>query len=90
MALGERATIVSPVPVLTRSKSQYLHIHDEADGWGARLADEVDQAIHRLGADREVLSVAVTPLATSYNNGGSPTVGVVVTVVWRVSESPED
>lgn len=78
------------MPVLTRSKSQYLHIHDEESGWGTRLAAEVDGAIHRLGADREVISVTVAPIATSYNNGGSPTTGLIVTVVWRVSGSPGD
>jgi hypothetical protein len=81
------ATIVLLMPVLTRSKSQYLHIHDEENGWGSRLAAEIDQAIHHLGADRDVISAAVTPLATAYNSGGSPTVGVVVTVVWRAPAS---
>lgn len=83
LKLGRPAAMVQSMALLTRSKSRYLHAHRAADGWGPRLAEEVDQAIHQLGADREVINVAVTPLATSYNNGESPTSGVIVTVVWR-------
>lgn len=68
--------------VLTRSKSIYVGRPEET-GWGVRLAEAIDEAIHRAGADRDVVSVAVTPLATDTYHGGSPTAGVVVTVVWR-------
>lgn len=75
------------MPVLTRSKSQYVQVGWE-EGWGTQLAKDIDRAIHDLGRDRNVINISVTPLATAYTpSGASPTVGVVVTVVWRASGS---
>lgn len=50
------------------TNSKSEYIHiDNQRGWGNRLAAEID----------------TTPLAITFNSGGSPTVGVMVTVVWR-------
>jgi hypothetical protein len=70
------------MPVLTRSKSQILTVGEEA-GWGSALAESIDETVHRLGADRDVINVATTPLAAGQGPGYTPTVAVVVTVVWR-------
>jgi hypothetical protein len=64
-------------------------------GWGATLATRIDSAIEGLAADRDVISVAVTPsLARHSSEGGemhgmpvfltaSASTSFVVTVIWR-------
>ncbi len=75
--------------VSVRSQSQLIPVHDE-EGFGSITARAIDSTIAKLGLDREVVSVAVTPLTYGYPNGGhigavgiSRTVCVIVTVVYR-------
>jgi hypothetical protein len=60
----------------------------EASGWGVELAASIDRAVHRIAADRDVINVAVTPIAGLGSHGSSPTIGVVVTVAWRHEDVP--
>jgi hypothetical protein len=55
-------------------------------GWGAALARDIDAAILRLSSDRDVITVMVTPLVST-PDVSTNTVGVIVTVVWRETET---
>jgi hypothetical protein len=72
--------------VLTRSASDYIPT-PAATGtnavWAEDLADSIDSAVGELGRDRDVITVATTPLMG--DRGGM--LGVMVTVVWREEET---
>jgi hypothetical protein len=62
----------------------------EGNGWGSRLAKEIDAAISDLSDGRDVISVAVSPVTRSHSvqDGASSyvmvyTSVVTITVVWR-------
>ena len=81
------APVASALVGLAKSSSAVIGAGRDS-GWGAALARDIDAAILRLSADRDVLTVAVTPLVST-PGVSTDTVGVIVTVVWRAAESSE-
>ena len=74
-AVGGRTNVVSVEP---------------GDNWGERLARAIDEEIAVLSPDRDVISVAVTPIrqeSAGFRLERSATLAVLVTVVWSGSES---
>jgi hypothetical protein len=68
--------------VITRSASDYIptpFATSSNEVWAEDLADSIDSLVAELGQDREVITVATTPLTG--DRGGM--LGVMVTVVWR-------
>ena len=82
MTVRSASTYVS---TLAPPASEPTRASDER--WGERLAEQIDAAIATAAADRDVLSVAVTPINGSVRGPasapGNPTIGAIVTVVWR-------
>jgi hypothetical protein len=73
----------------THSSSSLL-VKSADQGWGTVLAREIDASIETLSRDRDVISVAVTPLVHSQRVSGfgtdafdTYTAGVIVTVIWQ-------
>ena len=72
-----------------RSSSRCITADFEAGGWAAAFAAQIDAAVDELSDDRDVVSVAITPLLSRhFSDGGmlpknTATSSVVITVVWR-------
>ncbi len=68
--------------MVTRSASEYFATPAATstnEVWADDLAEQLDSAIAELGQDRDVITIATTPLMG--DRGGM--LGVMLTVVWR-------
>lgn len=61
----------------TQSASSVIE-RPSGQGWGDKFAEQVDQEIRATAADRDVISVSVTPIVAS-----AQTIALMVTVVYR-------
>jgi hypothetical protein len=72
---------------MNQSASRWITLESEP-GWGHAAAASVDTAITQLAAARDIITTTVTPIAGLGQLGSSPTIGVIVTVVFRTETNP--
>lgn len=90
-SVGNNLVFLYPCQLMAiGTKSKLITIDRSARGWGTRAAEAIDEAILKLSADRNVVSVAVTPITSGFQEhsslgpiGMSSTYHLIVTVIWR-------